>query len=76
VKLGKNEVLFLFYLVDYKKLPYFVLIEGKTDLELVLWIRMQIRSDAKLLAGSGYGSGKNHSGSGQRIRNEFEVKLL
>jgi hypothetical protein len=35
--------------------------------------------DPKCLTGSGsvYGSGKNHSGSGQlRIRNEFEVKLL
>jgi hypothetical protein len=37
----------------------------------VVWIR--IRSDPKLLEGSG----KNHSRSGQlRIRNEFEVKLL
>jgi hypothetical protein len=41
----------------------------------VLWF--QIRSDPKLLARSGYGSGKNHSESGQLwIRNEFEVKLL
>ncbi len=41
----------------------------------VLWI--WIRSDPKLLAGSGYGSGKNHSCSGQlRIQNEFELKLL
>jgi hypothetical protein len=29
----------------------------------------------KQCCGSGYGSGKNHSGSGQlRIRNEFEAK--
>ncbi len=38
-------------------------------------LRIRIRSDPKLDAGSG--SGKNHSGSEQlRIRNEFEVKLL
>jgi hypothetical protein len=31
--------------------------------------------DPKLLAGYGYGTGKNHFGSGQlRIRNEFKVK--
>jgi hypothetical protein len=37
-------------------------------------IRNRIRSDPKLLAGSGsgYGPGKNHFRS--RIRNEFEVK--
>ncbi len=39
----------------------------------VLWI--WIRSDPKILAGSG--AGKKHSWSGQlRIRNEFETKLL
>ncbi len=43
----------------------------------VLWIRIRIRSDPNFLAGSGYGSGKYHSGSRQlRIRNEFELKLL
>jgi hypothetical protein len=41
----------------------------------VLWIRIRIRSDPELLAGSR--SGKNHSGSRQlQIRNEFETKLL
>jgi hypothetical protein len=39
----------------------------------VLWIRIPIREDPKLFAGSG--SGKNDSGQ-LRIRYEFEVKLL
>jgi hypothetical protein len=39
----------------------------------VLWIWILIRSDPKLLAGSG--SRKNNSGSGQLwIRNEFEKR--
>jgi hypothetical protein len=45
----------------------------------VLLGKSVVDPDAKLLAGSGYGFGKNHlgSGSGQlKIRNEFEVKIL
>jgi hypothetical protein len=38
--------------------------------------RIRIRSDPKLLvgSGSGYGSGKNHSGSQQLTRSEINLK--
>jgi hypothetical protein len=48
-------------------LPKFKVASSVVDTVMIRW-------DPKLLAG--YGSGGNHSGSGQlRVRNEFEVSL-